>query len=217
MHSPLNRGGIRFYLIIFALIGWRSTTTYLAFGTALLLIGVALHCWAKGCLQRDKEVTMIGPYRFVRHPFYLANALIDSGIVVSSGYWLLGLVFPFWWIGVYLPVIRQEEAYLTEHFPETYKAYRSRIPALLPTRRPLPIQSNSSSWQIANIISEQEAPRVLRLLTYPLFFFLWHQFRTYGTIYFKSISIVTIIVVTLMIALRGIAWQMKRQLKIEQI
>jgi len=217
MRSPLNRGGIRFYLIILALIGWKSTTTYFAIGVALMLMGIGLHCWAKACLERNKEVAMTGPYRFVRHPFYLANALIDSGIVVGSGCWLLGLVFPFWWIGVYLPVIRQEEAYLIEHFPETYRAYRSRVPALLPIRRPLPKQSGGSRRQIANIIREREVQRALRLLTYPLFFFLWHQFRTYGAGYFKSHLATIISILILMIALRGPAWQMKKQLKSERI
>ncbi len=90
MKSPTNRGGLRFYLVIFALLtvfatpAIHTTPATVLHGVPLILLGVALHLWAKGCLHQDREVTTTGPYRFVRHPFYTANALIDSGIAVMS-------------------------------------------------------------------------------------------------------------------------------------
>ena len=75
-----------------------------------------LHTWAKGCLRQNRVVATIGPYRFVRHPFYLANALIDAGLVVMAGWWPLAVVLPLWWLAIYIPVIRGEERYLSREF-----------------------------------------------------------------------------------------------------
>ena len=77
------------------------------------ILGVWLHTWAKGCLRQNRVVATIGPYRFVRHPFYLANALIDAGLVVMAGWWPLAVVLPLWWLAIYIPVIRGEERYLS--------------------------------------------------------------------------------------------------------
>ena len=74
----------------------------------------------------------------MRHPFYLANALIDAGLVVMAGWWPLAVVLPLWWLAIYIPVIRGEERYLTENFPDEYPAYKRRVPCLIPWRRPLP-------------------------------------------------------------------------------
>ena len=143
MKSPLNRGGLRFYLVTIALVAGtllaRTTSprSILA-GLPCLILGVWLHTWAKGCLRQNRVVATIGPYRFVRHPFYLANALIDAGLVVMAGWWPLAVVLPLWWLAIYIPVIRGEERYLTENFPDEYPEYKQRVPCLIPWRRPLP-------------------------------------------------------------------------------
>ena len=101
MKSPLNRGGLRFYVVAVALavgtLYFRSTTARsIVAGLPLLLAGVCLHTWAKGCLRQNRVVATIGPYRFVRHPFYLANALIDFALAVMAGWLPLVIVLPVW-------------------------------------------------------------------------------------------------------------------------
>jgi hypothetical protein len=117
MKSPLNRGGLRFYLVAVALavgtlLCQATTPRSILAGLPLLCAGVCLHTWAKGCLRQNRVVAMIGPYRFVRHPFYLANALIDAGLVVMAGWLPLAIALPFWWLPIYIGVIRGEERYL---------------------------------------------------------------------------------------------------------
>jgi len=175
MKSPLNRGGLRFYLVAIALLagtlGARATSpkSILA-GLPCLLLGAWLHAWAKGCLRQNCVVATSGPYRFVRHPFYLANALIDAGLVVMAGWWPLAAVAPLWWLAIYLPVIRSEERYLAATFPEAYPPYKLRIPRMIPWRRPLPSTGEGFRWQNANIAGGEELPRVTRILAYPLLF-----------------------------------------------
>jgi len=185
MKSPLNRGGLRFYLVVIALLAgalWARTTgpASILAGLPPLLLGVWLHTWAKGCLRQNRVLATIGPYRFVRHPFYLANALIDAGLVTMAGWWPLAVALPFWWLAIYLTVIRGEERYLAETFPDEYPAYKRRVPCLIPWRCPLPYTGEGFRWGNPNIAGGEELPRVLRILAYPLLFFVVQGLRGGG-------------------------------------
>ena len=171
MKLPVNRGGLRFYLTLIALLWGAATTASIAAGCPTLVLGVLLHVWAKGCLRQNRVVAMGGPYRFVRHPFYLANALIDASIAVMSNWWLLQIALPIWWLAVYIPVIRGEERFLLESFPN-YADYRCKVPCLIPWRRPWPARGEGFSWRNPNIVSGQELPRALRALAYPLLLYV---------------------------------------------
>ena len=92
----------------------------------------------------------------MRHPFYLANGLIDAAIAVMSGWWVLQLVLPVWWLAVYLPVMRKEEAHLLGLFGRVYGDYRRRVPRLLPWRLPLPAGGDGFRWSNRNIAVEGE-------------------------------------------------------------
>ena len=176
MKSPLNRGGLRFYLVSIALllgtVLFKATTprSILA-GLPCLFLGILLHTWAKGCLRQNQLVATTGPYRFVRHPFYLANALIDAGLVVMAGWLPLAVVLPVWWLAIYIPVIRGEEHYLSEKFPDVYPDYRRRVPCLIPWRRPLASTGDGFRWDNPNIAGGEELPRAVRIAAYPLLFF----------------------------------------------
>ncbi len=180
MKLPWNRGGLRFCLVLVALVRGAATCRTIAEGTACLLLGTLLHFWAKGCLRQNQVVAQGGPYRFVRHPFYLANGLIDAGIAIMSGWWLLQVVLPVWWLAVYLPVMRKEEDHLLGLFGRVYGEYRRRVPRLVPWRRPLPAGGEGFRWSNRNIAVEGEIPRTLRLLAYPLLFFVVTELRLKG-------------------------------------
>ena len=71
-----------------------------------------------------------GPYRYVRHPIYLANILQGVGYVFASGsLWVLLLSG----YGVFriLSALAREEIYLSETFPG-YESYRARTARLIP-------------------------------------------------------------------------------------
>ncbi|MGA2618309.1 MAG: isoprenylcysteine carboxylmethyltransferase family protein [Thermoguttaceae bacterium] len=178
MKSPLDRGGLRFFLVLVTLLAGASTHATILAGVPCILLGAALHFWAKGCLRQDRFVAMTGPYRFVRHPFYLANALIDGGIAVMSGAWPIRLALPAWWLAVYLPVMRKEERRLTAAFGSTYADYRRRVPGLIPWRRPLPRGGPGFQWSNPNIADGEEIPRAVRILAYPLLLLVWTDLRT---------------------------------------
>ena len=136
MKTPFDRGGLRFFLVLAGLVRGCATNATILAGVPFIVLGTALHFWAKGCLRQNQVLAMGGPYRFVRHPFYLANALIDAGVAVMSGWWVLQVVLPVWWLAIYIPVMRKEENYLTDVFGAAYEEYKKQTPRLIPWRRP---------------------------------------------------------------------------------
>jgi protein-S-isoprenylcysteine O-methyltransferase Ste14 len=177
---PWDRGGLRTYLVLFAVITSRPDHQWLPWGASLILLGAALHIASKGCLYQDRTAAMSGPYRFVRHPFYLANLLTDMGIAVMSGRWWCVALSLALWLAVYIPVMRGEESHLARIFPDVYPEYLRRVPMLIPFRRPVAASGEGFSWRNPNIVSDSVIPRVMRILAYPLLFFVWQDVRNAG-------------------------------------
>jgi protein-S-isoprenylcysteine O-methyltransferase Ste14 len=156
-------------------------------------------------------VAKIGPYRFVRHPFYLANALVDAGIAVMSGWWVLDALLPVWWLAVYLPVIRKEENYLIGAFGADYEQYRRQVPCLIPWRRPLPRAAGGFRWDNPNITEDGAVRRSLKLLAYPLLFFACMHLRADGLAFFAdSAQLAVLVVLGLWYGLASRRWRPAR-------
>jgi hypothetical protein len=66
----------------------------------------------------------------------ISGSPVAAGLAVASRSPWLALLFAAVFGLVYLPVIELEEQHLRKLFPE-YAAYATRVPALLPTLRPL--------------------------------------------------------------------------------
>ena len=206
MKIPFHRGGLRFWLVITALVVGQSSMISILLGILPLLLGVMLYVRAKGCLRQNLDVARAGPYRYVRHPYYLANALIDTSIAVMSGWWLLPAVLPVWWLCVYVPVIRSEERHLASLFPEDYPAYRKRVPMLVPWRWPLPVEKNGFSWQNINIARGRVLSQAVRFLAYPLLFVVVSGIREKRFAFFTENHGLGASALTFLLLVYGLAW-----------
>jgi protein-S-isoprenylcysteine O-methyltransferase Ste14 len=111
-----------------ALVWWlaRPTWEQLGGGALVALLGEALRLWAAGHLEKSREVTRSGPYRWTRHPLYLGSSLIALGIAVASGSAVVAVLIALY-VGTTIPAaIFSEEAHLREKFGGEYDAYRTR-------------------------------------------------------------------------------------------
>jgi len=111
--------------------------TSMAAGAALLIPGVLLALAAVRTLGRPGSVVTRGPYRWVRHPYFLAILVLLLGTIVALRAWAALLLF--------LPAVRltverarREEHNLMLRFPEAYGRYARLVPFLLPLAPPLP-------------------------------------------------------------------------------
>jgi protein-S-isoprenylcysteine O-methyltransferase Ste14 len=109
----------------------RPTWTSLAIGAAVVVAGIALRAAASGHVRKDTELTTTGPYAYTRNPLYLGSVIIAAGFAVAALSLAVVVALALLFILVYVPVIRAEEEFLRQRFPE-YDDYARRVPRMLP-------------------------------------------------------------------------------------
>lgn len=147
----------------------------MALPLGLIGAGAVLHLLSKGYLVRRARVTREGPYRWVRHPFYLANLLLEPGLLLFAGAW--------WAVPIYFAVahfayratMAEEESDLAAMHGEAWTEYAARTPQLIPWRGPGPA-GGGPGFSLRNLLYEREIPRLVRLLSLPLGLAWWHRF-----------------------------------------
>ena len=176
-----GRGRIRSVFLLAALVFSVWNPIPAAVGAAVFLSGALLHAIAKGNLVRNTQLCQSGPYGWVRHPFYVANFLIDLGLCLMAGLPWLGLLYVFLFPLAYLPRIFAEEEALREHFGPTFDDYCRKTPRLFPRAFPHPFAwLRETSYE--NLRRENELSRLVRLCGYPFFITavilgktIWHE------------------------------------------
>jgi len=114
-----------------------KTPTSMAWGAVLLVPGVLLALAAVRALGRPAAVVTRGPYRWVRHPYFLAVLLLLLGTIVVLRAWAaLVLFLPAARITV--ERARREEHNLRLRFPEGYERYSRMVQFMLPLGPPMP-------------------------------------------------------------------------------
>lgn len=116
-----------------ALYFWLATPTTMSMliGSALIVPGLAIRALASGHVQKNQQLTTTGPYAYTRNPLYLGSMILAAGFAISARNWWIGAGFILIFLAIYLPVIRGEEAFLRERFPE-FAEYARHVPRLLP-------------------------------------------------------------------------------------
>jgi protein-S-isoprenylcysteine O-methyltransferase Ste14 len=113
----------------------RPTWAFLALGAMLVIPGLLIRALASGHVRKNEALAMSGPYAYTRNPLYLGSLLIGIGFAVAARSWWVGIVLALMFFAIYLPVIRSEEAFLREKFPE-FEDYARRVPRMLPRITP---------------------------------------------------------------------------------
>ena len=109
----------------------------LALGLPIAALGLGIRAAAAGHIHKNEVLATSGPYRYTRNPLYLGSTVLGFGLVIAASSWLLALLAAAMLLGVYMPVIRQEERFLQARFGEEYTAYAARVPRLWPRLRPV--------------------------------------------------------------------------------
>ena len=97
----------------------------IALGLPVAVAGELIRIWAAGHLNKSREVTRSGPYRFVAHPLYLGSSLIGVGLAIGSGSVAVVVLVAVYLLVTLTAAIRSEEAFLREKFGGAYDDYRT--------------------------------------------------------------------------------------------
>jgi protein-S-isoprenylcysteine O-methyltransferase Ste14 len=167
MTRLLARWRVFLGFVFAAIVLWLATPTLrsLFIGGAIAMMGESIRIWAAGHLEKSKEVTSSGPYRYTRHPLYLGSSLIGIGMAVVANNAMVAVIVISYLALTLTAAMRSEEAHLREKFGGAYDAYaQQRAPSI----------DRSFSWQRAVYNREHHAiaglATGLALLTARLYF-----------------------------------------------
>jgi len=122
-----------------ALPAWLRWAGFVVFGLGLALLtwtlrGLGTNLTDTVVTRRAHTLVTEGPYRWVRHPFYDAMALLIAGIALIAANWFMlltgAVVFSLLAVRS-----RTEEAHLLARFGESYRDYRERTGRFVPRLR----------------------------------------------------------------------------------
>lgn len=109
----------------------RPTWRFMLVGSMLALPGLLIRALASGHVRKNEALATSGPYAYTRNPLYLGSLLIGVGFAVMARSWWVGIVLVAMFFAIYVPVIRGEEAFLRQQFPE-FEEYARRVPRMFP-------------------------------------------------------------------------------------
>jgi len=135
--------GFAFAILYFWLA--KPTLKSIFIGASLVVPGLVIRALASGYLQKNEQLATGGPYAYIRNPLYLGSLVLSVGFALAARSWWIvtGIVLLFFVI--YLPVIRAEEMFLRERFPQ-FNEYAREVPSLFPRVTRFGKRSGSFSW-----------------------------------------------------------------------
>lgn len=120
------------------------TSQSLLIGGLLAIPGLLTRAFASGHVQKNEQLATSGPYAYTRNPLYLGSFILAVGFAVAARNWWIAGLMVLMFFAIYLPVIRGEEAFLRQRFPE-FDEYARQVPRLFPRLTPFPGGSGAFS------------------------------------------------------------------------
>jgi protein-S-isoprenylcysteine O-methyltransferase Ste14 len=112
---------------------WLAQPTWLSIILGFIVVapGLLVRALASGHVRKNEALATSGPYAYTRNPLYLGSLLIGVGFAVAARSWWVGVALVLMFFAIYLPVIRDEEAFLRQKFPG-FEEYAQQVPRMFP-------------------------------------------------------------------------------------
>ena len=121
--------GFLFAVLYFCLA--RPTWRSIFFGAIGIAAGLIVRALASGHVRKNEALATSGPYAYTRNPLYLGSLVMGLGFCLAARSWWVGVALGLMFFAIYVPVIRDEEAFLRKTFPE-FEEYARRVPRMVP-------------------------------------------------------------------------------------
>ena len=121
--------------------------------------GLLIRALASGHVRKNEALATSGPYAYTRNPLYLGSLLMGVGFAVAARSWWVGVALVVMFFAIYMPVIRDEETFLRQKFPE-FEEYAQRVPSMFPRLTRSPDGDAAAGRIFARVVSE--ASRIQR-------------------------------------------------------
>ncbi len=138
----------------------RPTAGSVLLGLLLVGAGAGLRVWATGHLVKNQELTISGPYAYLRHPLYAGALSIGIGIAIAAGPGVVLVALPLglsFFFAYYLPYKEHvESARLETLYGDVYRGYREGVRPLVPRLRPWPGAAPNAHWRLSRVVANNE-------------------------------------------------------------
>jgi len=135
--------------LLLALLLAKPTWCSLLVGLGVCLVGLGLRTWACGHLEKDKALTISGPYRFTRNPLYLGNLIIGLSVVIGARSLIVFIYFLSYFLLFYPVIISVEKQKMQQIFPNEYRKFENQVPLFFPCLKPsLPRNDRRFQWSL---------------------------------------------------------------------
>lgn len=126
MRERLARLRVPLGFVCAAVVLWSAAPTgrSLLLGCSVAVAGEVIRIWAAGHLNKSREVTASGPYRWSAHPLYVGSSVMGAGLVIAANSAIAALLVAIYLVATLTAAIRSEEAFLRERFGDRYETYR---------------------------------------------------------------------------------------------
>ena len=122
--------------------GWGHGVRFAA-GGAAYAASLGVRYWAFAALGRqfqidvsdpgrERQLIRTGPYRFIRHPIYVASCLEAVGLPWMLGAWFALALAVFVFVPLEVARARYEERFLRRVFGAAYDRFADEVPGFLP-------------------------------------------------------------------------------------
>ena len=101
------------------------TVSSLLWGLVVGLAGEVIRVWAAGHVEKGREVTKSGPYRYTRHPLYVGSTVMAVGLGIAAANLVVTVLITVYVVLAIGAAIRTEEATLRARFGSEYDDYAS--------------------------------------------------------------------------------------------
>jgi len=100
------------------------TPPSLVVGFAIAAAGESLRFWAAGHLNKSREVTSSGPYRWFSHPLYVGSSIMGLGFGIASHSLIALGIIALYLVTTLRAAVRSEEAFLRQLFGDHYDRFK---------------------------------------------------------------------------------------------
>ena len=153
-HLARRRVALGFVAALIAVFVAQPTWTSWTLGLVVALAGEAIRVWAAGHLEKGREVTMSGPYQFMKHPLYVGSSVMALGVTLAGRSIPLAVVTAIYMVATIAAAVSTEEAHLRQKFGAAYDRY-----ARAPTTGGTPVEDDVEEETVGREFSLERAMR----------------------------------------------------------
>ena len=127
-------------LLLFA----RPTLRSILSGAFIGVYGLWIRAYAAGYLDKQRVLTVTGPYARTRNPLYFGSTILALGAAIAMHSLISAALLLLYFAVVYSVVMRREEDELRSQHGAAFDAYARAVPLFIPRLRPARISGASA-------------------------------------------------------------------------